>query len=604
MENETKQRIALLRQCMATKGIAAVIIPQSDPHLSEYLSAHWQLRRWLSGFTGSAGDLVVTTDKAALWTDSRYFLQAAQQLAGSGIELMKDGLAQTPDIATWLCSTLDSGSTVGLDGMLMTARRLEALLQSLAKADIAVDCHFDPAQVWTERPPLPEEKVYVHELKYAGESAASKIGEVMERVAAAGAFSTFISALDEIAWILNIRCNDVRHTPVATSFLYLSGKEKVLFIDSAKIDEDIKAYLRGQGVVTLGYNDVTEFLRALPADEKVLVESAHTAGGVMDILGERAVPVALSPASDLKSVKNSVQLDGVRNAMIRDGVALTHAFMELEKRLAEAVPTTEMDVAELLRKYRSEGDNYRDESFGTIAGYGPHGAIVHYEADEASNATLRREGLLLVDSGAQYLDGTTDITRTVALGTPTAQEKADFTLVMKGHIALATMMFPDDTRGAQLDAIARQWLWRNGLGYLHGTGHGVGHFLGVHEGPQSIRLNYVDAKLRPGMITSNEPGLYRSNIHGIRCENLVLCRHAIANEFGTFLCFETLTLFPFDRNLFDTSMMTPQEIEWVDNYHIRVRELLTPHLDKDAANWLAERTRPLKFNSYTDDLPF
>ena len=605
MSSDCKTRIQALRELMSQAGVQAAIVPQADPHLSEYLASHWQLRRWLSGFTGSAGDLVVTATKAALWTDSRYFLQAARQLAGSGIELMKDGLAATPSIEKWLAANLKSGDIVGFNGLLLPAPRMAAIEKSLAAKGIKVDCDFDPAAVWTDRPALPDSKIYEHELKYAGVAAADKIAAVMDRVEDAGASATFISALDEIAWILNVRCDDVRHTPVATSFLYLSNSPagNILFIDPAKTDDKIKKYLESQGVGLLPYGDAVEFLKKLPAEELVLVDPAHTSGAVMHILGHRAIAVALSPAADLKSVKNDVQLEGVRRAMVRDGQALVHAFMEIEWRVASGTPTTEMDVAEILRKYRSQCENYRDESFGTIAGYGPHGAIVHYEATPETNATLRPEGLLLVDSGAQYLDGTTDITRTIALGVPTPEEKKDFTLVMKGHIALATIMFPDDTRGAQLDALARQYLWRNGLSYLHGTGHGVGHFLGVHEGPQSIRLNYVDAVMRPGMITSNEPGLYRGDVHGIRCENLVLCRRAISNEFGTFLRFETLTLFPFDRKLFDLNLMTGEEIEWVDNYHARVRTLLTPGLDDEAKEWLHARTQPLKGYDF-DELPY
>ncbi len=600
MKNQYTERLAALRALMHKKNIAAAIIPQADAHLSEYLAPHWQLRRWYSGFTGSAGDLVVTDSEACLWTDSRYFLQAARQLQGSGITLMKDGLASTPSIAQWLCATLSAGDTVGIDGMLFAAPALEKLRATLATRNIEVDCMFDPAVLWNDRPALPDGKIFIHDLCYAGESAADKIARIMDATHNAGADAIFISALDEIAWTLNIRCDDVRHTPVATSFLYLGTDGNILLIDPAKTDDGTVAYLAGQGVNTRPYADAASFLAALPADRKVLVEPAHTSGAVLEILGSRATSTPLSPAATFKSIKNEVQINGIRSAMVRDGVALVRSFMEIERRLANAEPTTETDIAEILRRHRSAGENYRDESFGTIAGYGPHGAIVHYEATEETDSTLRPEGLLLIDSGAQYLDGTTDITRTIALGIPTDQEKKDFTLVMKGHIALATMMFPDDTRGAQLDSIARQFLWRNGLSYLHGTGHGVGHFSGVHEGPQSIRLNWVDAILRPGMVTSNEPGLYRSDIHGIRCENLVLCRRAVTNEFGNFLCFETLTLFPFDRTLFDTSMMSDDEIAWVDNYHTRVRERLTPYLGKDEAEWLRVKTLPLK-NEYEID---
>ena len=404
----------------------------------------------------------------------------------------------------------------------------------------------------------------------------------------------FVAMLDEVAWILNIRCNDVNHTPVATAFLYLSAGSSVLFIDSAKLTTETQEYLASQGVSTREYVDVKSFLASLP-QQRVLVDAAHTAKELLDILGDKAVDGGTSAASVMKSVKNEVQLEGVRAAMLRDGVAMVRSLMEIENRMAKGVKTTELDIAEILRRHRSAGELYFDESFGTIAGYGPHGAIVHYEADEASSSTLEPHGLLLIDSGAQYLDGTTDITRTIALGEPTAQERADFTLVMKGHIAIATAVFPFGTRGAQLDALARQFLWKHGLSYLHGTGHGVGHFLSVHEGPHSIRLNNVEAPLRPGSITSNEPGVYRENIHGIRCENLVLCRHEMTTDFGDFLGFETLTLCPFDRSLFDLSMMTEEEIAWVDSYHAGVAQMLMPALaTKEERAWLEEHTKPLK----------
>lgn len=595
MDNVYVARLDALRNVMREAGIAAVVVPQADPHLGEYLAAHWQVRRWLSGFTGSAGDLVVTLDRALLWTDSRYFIQAAAQLDGSGIELMKDGLAETPSIAAFLCSALPAGSRVGVDGMLFSAPALEALASRLESAGIDLDCHFDPVgRLWSDRPALPDGKIFVHDSKYAGHSARRKIEDVLGAVKGEGAAAVFVSALDEIAWILNIRCNDVRHTPVATSYLYLSEADKVLFIAEAKLTDETRAYLASEGVRTQDYGAVTAFLAALPESVRVLVDPARTSGAVMDILGSRAVATAVSPAAVMKSVKNDVQIAGVRDAMVRDGVALVKAFMEIERRMADGEATTELDVAALLHEYRSQGDLYFDESFGTIAGYADHGAIVHYEADAASNAQLQPRGLLLVDSGAQYLDGTTDITRTIALGEPTAEEKRDFTLVMKGHIALANTVFPAGTRGAQLDAIARQFLWKNGLSYLHGTGHGVGHFLSVHEGPHSIRLNNVEAPLLPGSITSNEPGLYREGVHGIRCENLVLCRELMETEFGTFLGFEILTLFPFDRSLFDTSIMTEEEVAWVDNYHALVRERLWPALENAVQRaWLDVHTAPL-----------
>ena len=595
MKEEIKERLEAFRGLMRQAGVAAAIIPQADPHMSEYLAPHWQVRRWLSGFTGSAGDLLITLDDAMLWTDSRYFLQAADQLDGTGIKLMKDGLLDTPTMAQVLCSKLPAGAVVGVDGMLMPYNALKQLENELAVKGIKLDCRFDVIDhIWTDRPALPDFPVYEHELKFAGKSAGDKMTEIIKATTAAGADATLMSALDEIAWTLNIRSNDVKYTPVATSFFYLAPDKAVLFVDSAKLNEGVKAYFKSQGVELKEYKDFTAWLAALPEGIKVLVDASKTAGAIMDILGTRATDGGTTIAAKLKSTKNDTQLAGVRKAMIRDGVALVKAFMALERRMAAGETLTELSMDAMLHEYRSQGENYKDESFGTIAGYGPHGAIVHYEPTKESDATLKPEGLLLVDSGAQYLDGTTDITRTVALGTPTAQEKTDFTLVMKGHIALATAIYPEGTRGAQLDALARQFLWKQGLNYLHGTGHGVGHFLGVHEGPHSIRLNNVEAPLLPGSITSNEPGLYREGVHGIRCENLVLCQKVMETEFGNFLGFETLTLFPFDRNLFDLSIMTDEEVAWVDNYHATVRERLMPHLNDEQKAWLVSHTEPLE----------
>lgn len=589
-------RIDALRKKMDEAGIAAVIIPQTDAHQSEYLAEYWQVRQWLSGFTGSAGSLVVTADKALLWTDSRYFLQAAQQLESTGIELMKDGLPATPSIEEWLCSTLPAGSTVGVDGMVFSVTDIERLSSALTHAGISVDTNFAPIdELWSGRPALPNDALYVHDVKYAGESATSKINRVLEAAAVAGANAMFVSALDEIAWILNVRSSDVPCNPVATAFLYLSAERNVLFINPEKIDEKTDAYLNSINVDVAAYSGVSRFLALLPKEAKVYIEPARTAYTLVGILGEHAV-MGSSLIALPKAIKNEKQIEGTRSAMARDGVALVKLFMEVERRLAAGESLTELDMAELGTKFRAEGALYVDNSFEMIAGYGPHGAIVHYSATPESSSTIEPHGLLLVDSGAQYLDGTTDITRTVALGTPTAQERTDFTLVMKGHIALATAVFPEGTTGHQLDALARMPLWKHGLTYLHGTGHGVGHFLNVHEGPQSVRLNYVPTALRPGMITSDEPGLYRAGVHGIRCENLVLCVPSpLSNEeFGNFYAFEPLTMFPFDLALFDTTLMSDTEIEWVNNYHARVREVLLPLLENEnQRQWLTDKTATL-----------
>ncbi|MDE6288260.1 MAG: aminopeptidase P family N-terminal domain-containing protein, partial [Muribaculaceae bacterium] len=428
MKNNVPGNLAALREAMKNRGVSAAIIPQADPHMSEYISNHWQARRMLSGFSGSAGDLVVTLDKALLWTDSRYFLQAGQQLEGTEIALMKDGLPGTPSIADWLKDNLRGGEKVGIDGLVFSTLAKESLAMELESAGLVLVSDFDVLdEIWKDRPALPDGAVFVHPEEYCGKSARTKIEEILKGVKKEGAEGIFISALDEIAWTLNIRSNDVKYNPVATAFLYLSNNGCTLLIDSNKVSDEVKLYLDAQGVKTAEYSDVKKFLAGLPENERVVVDPARNAAAIVDILGSRAVKAA-SPVALLKACKNEAQLAGTREAMIRDGVAMVKSLHEIKSKVAAGEKLTEMDVAEILRKYRSAGKFYYEESFGTIAGYGPHGAIVHYEADEESNSELKAEGLLLIDSGAQYLDGTTDITRTISLGAePTADEKRDFT---------------------------------------------------------------------------------------------------------------------------------------------------------------------------------
>lgn len=591
MKEEIAKRLTALRDAMKQAGIAAIIIPQTDPHQSEYLADHWQARRYFSGFTGSAGSLVVTADSALLWTDSRYFIQAAAQLDGTGIELMKEGLPDTPDIISYLTRNLSPGATIGIDGWLFSTDAVAAMNASLTAKGLKLRTDFDPVDaLWTDRPALPQTPIFVHDIKYAGRSAADKIADILAKT---DADAVFVSALDEIAWTLNIRSRDVQCNPVATAYLYISGDGSVLLTDPAKVTPETAAHLQANGVKVAPYSTVGDFIASLPANTAVLAEPAKTSQAVATALGDRMVK-GVSPIAMFKACKNDAQIRGTRSAMERDGVAMVKALMEIERMMQAGEELTEMGIAALLTRLRSEGELYFDDSFDTIAGFRDHGAIVHYSATPDTDATLSPDGLLLIDSGAQYLDGTTDITRTISLGNPTELQRHDFTLVMKGHIALASMVFPAGTTGHQLDAIARQFLWKEGLSYLHGTGHGVGHFLNVHEGPQSVRLNHVPTPLTPGMITSNEPGLYREGIHGIRCENLVLTIPAMTTDFGEFLRFETLTLCPFDRSLFDLSLMSDTEIEWVNTYHATVRERLTPMLTPGQAQWLADKTAPLK----------
>ena len=586
-------RISAFRAEMNSQNISVAIIPQSDPHQSEYIADHWQVRRWLSGFTGSAGTLVITNNNALLWTDSRYFLQASEQLEGTGIILMKDGLPETPSITQYIIDNTPKGSIIGIDGMIYSASEAQNMEAIFSSHNLHIDTSFNPIpKLWEERPALPDCKLIIHEEIYSGESSSDKITQILKNTSSQGADSTFISALDEIAWTLNIRSRDVKCNPVATSFLYISPNNTTLFINEAKLNEESTLYFKNNNINIASYDSIKQFLSALPTSEKVLIDTPHTAISLIPIIGDRLIN-GQSPIALLKSIKNETQINGIRNAMIRDGVALVKLFMDIEHRLNNGITISEVEVGELAAHYRSQGELYFDESFDPIAGFGAHGAIVHYSATKESDHTLTPDNMFLLDSGGQYYDGTTDITRTISLGNTTPQQKRDFTLVMKGHIALGSMIFPAGTRGAQLDALARQFLWNDGLSYLHGTGHGIGHFLNVHEGPQSIRLNENPTPLMPGMITSNEPGVYRAGEYGIRCENLILTIPAFTTEFGEFLKFETLTLFPFDLNLFDTSIMSDKEIAWVNDYHDMVRERLTPHLNEDQAKWLANKTAKL-----------
>ena len=597
MQTEIKARLAALRDEMAKAGVDLAIIPHADPHQSEYMSSHWHLRGFFSGFTVSAGTLGVAKDQACLWTDSRYFLQAAQQLEGTDIILMKEGIPGTPSIAGYITDTLKSGATVGIDGMQFSINAERELEEALKKHGIKLVTGFSPAdKIWTDRPALPDNKAFIHEQKYAGEAAADKIAKVMEATAGKGADAILVSALDELAWVLNLRGSDVKYNPVVTAFLYLGQGNSTLFIDDIKLDDKVKEYLASNGIATAPYSGVTQFLTALPASTRVLVDPATTSSAMESPLGDRIV-TDKSPIPLMKGVKNDVQIAGIRAAMKRDGVALVKAMMDIEKMLSEGKPLTEMEVGRILTRRRSEQPLYFDDSFGTIAGYRGHGAIVHYEATPESNSDITPDGLLLIDSGAQYLDGTTDITRTISLGNPTEEERHDFTLVMKGHIALGSAIFPEGTRGSQLDALARHFLWSEGKSYLHGTGHGVGHFLNVHEGPQNIRLNENPATLQPGMLTSNEPGLYITDKYGIRCENLVLTVPAFTTEFGNFYKFETVTLFPFDLKLFDTDIMSDDEIRWLNAYHKHVYDTLSPELNEEERAWLEHKTIPLTKNN-------
>ena len=594
MSKATVKNLEALREAMRKVNVSAVIIPGTDPHQSEYVNPHWKVRDWVTGFTGSNGTAVVTMNAAGLWTDSRYFLQAGEQLKDSGFDLHKEDIPGEATITEWLAEQLDENDILAVDGRLFSIMKANQYEEFCGANGLRFATDFAPADtIWEDRPARPMSKVFIHEEKYAGESAESKMSRVLQAVEAVGADSIFIAALDEIAWTLNLRGADVECTPVVVSYLYLSQDEKVLFVDEEKIGGEVASYLKNIGVVVKPYDDVQKYLKKeVKTDVTVLLDPNQ----VSDTLG-RALECykvyAKSPIAPLKAIKNNVQIEGTRKAMERDGAAL----VRLWKWIEETVPSgtiNEMDVADKVKELRSVSELYRGESFGMIAGYKEHGAIVHYSAKPETASTLKAEGLLLVDTGAQYLDGTTDITRTMSLGNPTESEKHDYTLVLKGHLAVGHAKFPVGTRGSQLDALARIYQWNEMMTYLHGTGHGVGHFLGVHEGPQNIRLNENPTTLKPGMITSNEPGLYKAGQYGIRTENLVLTVPAgHSEEFGDFLKFEALTLFPYDRNLIDLSMLSEVEKAQVNAYHDEVRTRLTPYLNEEEQAWLNARTEKI-----------
>ncbi|WP_308599936.1 aminopeptidase P family protein [uncultured Dysgonomonas sp.] len=586
------KRLAALREFMGEKGLHAFIIPSTDSHLSEYPASHWASREWISGFTGSAGTVVVTREKAGLWTDSRYFLQGAKELEGADIELFKEGLPSTPSIEEWLTTELGKGEYVGIDGTVYAAKEAMNLTHKLNMKGLHLISDYDPfSKIWNDRPEIPTNTIFVLPEKYAGEAAHKKIARICDAVEKNGAESLLVASLDTIAWIFNIRGNDVKCNPVAVSYAYVSKEETVLFINPKKLTSEISDYLKAEGVTIAEYDKVFDYVSKLKTPvcldaNKVTFKLYNT---IPD--GCRIIDMP-SPADLMKSIKNDTEVQGIRNAMERDGVALVRFFMWLEK----AVPSgnvTEIMIPEKLVEYRSQQKNFVGESFDTISGYGPNGAIVHYHVSNESSLPVKPEGLLLVDSGAQYFDGTTDITRTLAVGPLTDQMKKDYTMVLKGHINLATAIYPQGTRGSQLDILARKALWDEGLNYLHGTGHGIGHFLNVHEGPQNIRMNENPTTLQPGMVTSNEPGLYRAGQYGIRIENLIRTKHEMTTEFGDFYSFETLTLCPIDTTPIVKEMLTEKEIIWLNEYHKFVYDRLSPLLTEDEKQWLKEKTHEI-----------
>lgn len=588
--NETIcNRIEALRDVMRRESIDAFIFPSTDPHNGEYVPAHWEGRKWISGFNGSAGTAVVTMTDAALWTDSRYFIAAEEQLRGTGFRLMKERVEGTPSITRWLGMKLATvqSPTVGVDGTVNSASSVASLITELrAEGGITVRTNFDPlALIWTDRPPVPQDKVSIHPLEYAGEPCHEKMARIRQQLKSMHAYGMLVSALDDIAWTLNLRGTDVHCNPVFVSYLLIDTKSATLFVDRAKLTPEVEAYLEAEGVAVAGYADVRRGLERY-GEYNILMDDSETCYTLFNIPQCQKV-VAPSPIPAMKAVKNPTEIEGFRRAMLRDGVALVK-FMRWLRPAVEAGGQTEMSVDAKLTALRTAQELYRGLSFDTIAAYREHGAIVHYEATPETDAELRPEGLILIDSGAQYLDGTTDITRTVALGPVTDEERLVYTLVLKGHIQLELCKFPRGASGTQLDALARKDMWAYGYNYLHGTGHGVGSYLNVHEGPHQIRMEYKPAPLVEGMTVTDEPGIYLPGRFGVRTENTLLVVPYRETGFGRFLQFEPLTLCPIDTAPVITDMLTGDEKAWLNAYHRTVFDRIAPLLDDEAdRQWLA-----------------
>lgn len=595
--NEINQRLEKLREVMRREHLSAFIFPSTDAHQSEYVADHWQGRAWISGFNGSAGTAVVTMRSAALWTDSRYFIAAEEQLRGTEFQLMKLKVEGTPTISDWIASELsqnkDECREVGLDGMVNSYNDTMALISDLRKAGgITVRTNFDPLeQIWMNRPAIPENPVEIQSLNFAGETVDDKIQRIRKALREHHADGILVSALDDIAWTLNLRGTDVHCNPVFVSYLLISSDQVSLFVNPKKISSEVKAYLDEHGISLFDYNQVEEGLESY-ADYNILLDGDETSFCLWKSVKCQEIIAAKSPIPVMKAVKNATEIEGYHRAMLRDGVAMVK-FLKWLKPAVEAGGQTEMSIDKKLTSLRAEQNLFRDISFDTIAGYQAHGAIVHYEATPETDAPLLPEGLILIDSGAQYQDGTTDITRTIALGPVTEEMKHVYTLVLKGHIQLELAKFPDGASGTQIDALSRECMWREGYNFLHGTGHGVGSYLNVHEGPHQIRMEWKPTPLRAGMTVTDEPGLYLKGKFGVRIENTLLIKDFVETAFGKFLQMESLTLCPIDTAPIDVDMLLLEEVEWLNAYHREVFEKLSPYLEDEEVGWLAEATKPL-----------
>lgn len=589
-------RLARLRELMRREKLSAFVFPSTDPHNGEYVPDHWKGREWVSGFNGSAGTVVVTGNAAALWTDSRYFIAAAQQLEGTGIELMKLKIPGTPTIAEWLGQQLIDCQRpeVGIDGMVNSQASAEALIADLrSHGGITVRTNLDPLKtIWTDRPPIPQDLVSVHPLEYAGEDVKSKVSRIRKALRDLHADGMLMSALDDIAWTLNMRGTDVHCNPVFVSYLLISSNSVTLYINKVKLSHVVMAYLQDNGVSIDDYENVDKGLKSYP-DYNILIDPDETCYTLARIAACQEVVRSKSPVPALKAVKNEAEIRGYRSAMLKDGIAMVK-FLKWLKPAVQAGGQTELSVDRKLTSLRRQQPLFRDISFDTIAGYATHAAIVHYEATPETDIPLEPHGMILIDSGAQYQDGTTDITRTIALGPVSDYEKHVYTLVLKGHIQLAMCKFPKGAAGTQMDILARSAMWREGLNYLHGTGHGVGSYLNVHEGPHQFRMEWMPAPFVEGMTVTDEPGIYLPYRFGVRIENTMIVEKYKTTEFGEFLQFDALTLCPIDTAPIDVSMLSGEEVEWLNSYHRRVYDAIAPHVSMDEREWLREATKEIR----------
>ena len=590
------EKLSALREVMREEHLAAFIFPSTDPHQGEYIPSHWESRKWISGFDGSAGTAVVTMERAALWTDSRYFIAAEEQLRDTEFVLMKERISGTPTVTEWLSEVLQNESVsteLGIDGMCCSASMVEELMENMRKnGGFTVRTNFDPMQrIWEDRPSIPANAVEIQPIEYAGEAIQDKMARVRRALRDVHADGMLISALDDIAWVLNLRGSDVHCNPVFVSYLLIASDKATLFVNEQKLPAEVKGYLSQAGVSIAPYNSIQKGLRDY-FEYNILLDPDETSYTLMNAVDKKRIIRQNSPIPSMKAVKNESEIKGFHSAMMRDGIAMTQFLYWLDTHIGKE-PVTELTVSEKLYQLRSKQSLFRDISFDTIAAYQEHGAIVHYEPTTDSDVKLKPEGLLLVDSGGQYQDGTTDITRTIALGSVTEEQKQVYTLVLKGHIQLEILKFPVGVSGTQLDALARKDLWAAGMNFLHGTGHGVGSYLNVHEGPHQIRMEYRPEPLRAGMTVTDEPGIYLEGRFGVRTENTLLIVPYMKTEFGEFLQFESLTLCPIDLRPVVVEMLTKEERQWLNDYHRRVYDVLSPYLNNEEKAWLTNATKPI-----------